>query len=236
MSAASFPILITGAGQRVGLYCAERLLDEGQSVIVSYRQERDSIGRLRERGAIALQADFSDEAGILAFIDSLKTQCSGLRAIVHNASQWLAEMPGDEAEAFRQLFSVHMLAPYLINLHCSDLLLQSEYADIVHVSDDVVRKGSANRPAYCASKAGLESLTLSFAARLAPRIKVNAIAPALLMFNEGDDQAYRTRALAKSALGIEPGPQALYQSLRYLLDNPYVTGTTLTPNWRHHLK
>ena len=86
MSAASFPILITGAGQRVGLYCAERLLDEGQSVIVSYRQERDSIVRLRERGAIALQADFSDEAGILAFIDRLKAHCNGLRAIVHNAS------------------------------------------------------------------------------------------------------------------------------------------------------
>ena len=236
MSAASYPILITGAGQRVGLYCAERLLDEGQSVIVSYRQERDSIGRLRERGVITVQADFSDEAGILAFIEQIKAQCSGLRAIVHNASQWLAETPGEEAESFRQLFSVHMLAPYLINLHCSDLLLQSARADIVHVSDDVVRKGSANRPAYCASKAGLESLTLSFAARLAPRIKVNAIAPALLMFNEGDDEAYRSKALAKSALGVEPGPQAFYQSLRYLLDNPYVTGTTLTLNGGRHLK
>ena len=134
MSAASFPILITGAGQRVGLYCAERLLDEGQSVIVSYRQEHDSIVRLREHGAIALQADFGDEAGILAFVEQLKAQCSGLRAIVHNASQWLAETPGEEAEAFRQLFSVHMLAPYLINLHCSPLLQRSAPADIVHIN------------------------------------------------------------------------------------------------------
>ncbi|VXC75294.1 Dihydromonapterin reductase [Pseudomonas sp. 8Z] len=236
MNAASFPILITGAGQRVGLYCTERLLDAQQPVIISYRQERESIAHLRERGAIALQADFSDEAGILAFIDQLKGHCSGLRAIVHNASQWLAETPGEEVDVFRQLFTVHMLAPYLINLHCSDLLLQSEQADIVHVSDDVVRKGSANRPAYCASKAGLESLTLSFAARLAPRIKVNTIAPALLMFNEDDDEAYRTKALAKSALGIEPGPQAFYQSLRYVLDTPYITGTTLTLNGGRHLK
>jgi dihydromonapterin reductase/dihydrofolate reductase len=236
MSAASFPILITGAGQRVGLHCAERLLDAGQPVIISYRQERDSIARLRERGAIAVQADFSDETGILTFIEQIKAQSSGLRAIVHNASQWLAETPGEEADAFRQLFSVHMLAPYLINLHCSDLLLQSAQADIVHVSDDVVRKGSANRPAYCASKAGLESLTLSFAARLAPRIKVNTIAPALLMFNADDDDAYRTRTLAKSALGIEPGPEAFYQTLRYLLDTPYVTGTTITLNGGRHLK
>lgn len=236
MSAASLPILITGAGQRVGLYCAERLLDEGQPVIISYRQERDSIARLRERGAIALQADFSDEAGIMRFIEQLRSQCRGLRAIVHNASQWLAETPGAEAEVFRQLFTVHMLAPYLINLHCAPLLERSQPADIIHVSDDVARKGSANRIAYSASKAGLDNLTLSFAARFAPKIKVNGIAPALILFNEGDDDAYLQRTLAKSALGIEPGAEVVYQSVRYLLDNPYVTGTTLTVNGGRHLK
>ena len=129
-----------------------------------------------------------------------------------------------------------MLAPYLINLHCSELLERSNPADIVHISDDVTRKGSSKHIAYCATKAGLDSLTLSFAAKLAPRIKVNGIAPALLMFNPDDDAAYRTKALAKSALGIEPGPQVIYHSLRYLLDNPYVTGTTLTVNGGRHLK
>ncbi|MNP12735.1 Dihydrofolate reductase FolM [compost metagenome] len=56
------------------------------------------------------------------------------------------------------------------------------------------------------------------------------------MFNAGDDAAYRERTLAKSALGIEPGPEVIYQSIRYLLDNPYVTGTTLTVNGGRHLK
>ena len=69
-----------------------------------------------------------------------------------------------------------------------------------------------------------------------PRIKVNGIAPAMVMFNEGDDAAYRAKVLAKSALGIEPGPEVIYQSVRYLLDNPYVTGTTLTVNGGRHIK
>ncbi|EVT82927.1 hypothetical protein Z046_31360 [Pseudomonas aeruginosa VRFPA09] len=56
------------------------------------------------------------------------------------------------------------------------------------------------------------------------------------MFNDGDDAEYRARTLAKSALGIEPGPEVIYQSLRYLLDNPYVTGTTLTVNGGRHVK
>lgn len=236
MSASPAPILISGASQRIGLHCAERLLDDGERLIVSYRRERPGLAGLRERGALTLQADFSDEAGILSFIAQVGEHTDRLRAIVHNASDWLSEAPGEEALAFQRLFNVHMLAPYLINLHCAELLERSTPADIVHISDDVTRKGSARHIAYSASKAGLDNLTLSFAARLAPRIKVNGIAPALILFNEGDDEAYREKALAKSALGIEPGPEVIYRSLRYLLDNPYVTGTTLTVNGGRHLK
>ncbi len=229
------PILITGASQRIGLHCAERLLDDGYPVIISYRRERDSVARLRARGAQVVQADFSDEAGIHAFITAIRQLTGSLRAIVHNASQWRADTPGQEAAAFRQLFQIHMLAPYLINLHCADLLRYGGPADIVHIGDDVTRKGSKKHIAYAASKAGLDSLTLSFAASLAPQIKVNGIAPALIQFNPDDDEDYRRKALAKSALGIEPGAEVIYQSLRYLLDNPYVTGTTLTVNGGRHL-
>ncbi|WP_417660379.1 dihydromonapterin reductase [Pseudomonas sp.] len=236
MSADLAPILITGASQRIGLHCAQRLLDEGQPVIVTYRTERKSIDHLRAQGALAILADFSSEAGILEFIDALKSQVQSLRAIIHNASSWLAEQPSHEAETFQQMANVHMLAPYLINLHCAALLEQSSCADIIHITDDVARKGSAKHIAYCASKAGLESLSLSFAAKYAPQIKVNSIAPALIMFNAGDDPAYRSKALNKSALGIEPGPDVIYQAIRYLLDSPYTTGTTLTVNGGRHLK
>ncbi|MDQ0652500.1 dihydromonapterin reductase [Pseudomonas cedrina] len=236
MTATNAPILITGAGQRVGLHCAQRLLDEGHPVIFSYRSERPGVHALRERGAIGIFADFSDEAGILAFIAELNTHTQSLRAIIHNASAWVAETPGDESRAFVDMFSVHMLAPYLINLHCSPLLQRSTPADIVHISDDVVRKGSRQHIAYCATKAGLDSLTLSFAAQFAPSIKVNGIAAAMVMFNQDDDDAYRAKVLAKSALGIEPGPEVIYRSVRYLLDNPYVTGTTLTVNGGRHIK
>ncbi|UUY06566.1 dihydromonapterin reductase [Pseudomonas sp. J452] len=235
MSGSAAPILLTGASQRLGLHCALRLLDSGQAVIVSYRSERPGLELLRERGALTLPADFASEAGILAFIEILKSHTDSLRAIVHNASDWLTEMPGNEAAVFQQMVNVHMLAPYLINLHCEPLLRRSTPADIIHISDDVVRAGSAKRPAYCASKAGMDSLTLSFAARFAPAIKVNGIAPALIQFNEGDDAAYRAKRLAESALGIEPGAEVIYQSLRYLLDNPYVTGTTLAVNGGRHL-
>lgn len=236
MSASTAPILITGASQRIGLHCAQRLLADGHPVIVTYRTLRPAIEELKAAGAITLQADFANEGQILAFIEQLKSHTDRLRAIVHNASDWLAEDREPDAALFSQMINVHMLAPYLINLHCHSLLQASQPADIVHISDDVVRTGSAKHIAYSASKAGLENLTLSFAARFAPQIKVNGIAPALVLFNPADQADYRAKALSKSALGMEPGAEVVYQSLRYLLDNPYLTGTTLSVNGGRHLK
>ncbi|NLY12876.1 MAG: dihydromonapterin reductase [Gammaproteobacteria bacterium] len=229
------PILLTGASQRLGLHCARRFLEAGQALIISYRQEREAVAQLRELGVTCLQADFSTEQGILDFIAQVKSRTTTLRAIIHNASLWVAE-DGADAQAFSQMMNVHVLAPYLINEHCTPLLMQSAQADIIHMTDDVTRKGSAKRIAYSASKAALDNLTLSFAARLAPHIKVNSIAPALIMLHPDDDADYQRRATAKSVMGTVPGPEVIYQSLRYLLDTPYVTGTTLTVNGGRHLK
>lgn len=236
MSTPPSAILISGASQRIGLHCAKRFLAEGYPVIATYRTLRPGVNELEKLGATLLYADFTDTHGIIDFIQRLHEATSSLRAIVHNASAWLPEKAGNEIQAFEQMLNIHLLAPYLINLHCVDLLRQSKCADIVHISDDVVRKGSSKHIAYSASKAGMENLTLSFAATYAPQIKVNGIAPALIEFQADDDDQYRSATLAKSALGIEPGAEVIYQAIRYLLDNPYVTGTTLSVNGGRHLK
>jgi dihydromonapterin reductase/dihydrofolate reductase len=109
-------------------------------------------------------------------------------------------------------------------------------ADIIHISDFVASVGSEKHQAYAASKAALENLTFSQARLLAPKIKVNAIAPALLMFNQGDDDAYKQKALAKSLLGIEPGPGEVLATIQYLLQSRYVTGRVLALDGGRQLK
>ena len=79
--------------------------------------------------------------------------------------------------------------------------------------DDALN-GADDHIAYLATKAGLENLTRSFAMRLAPSIKVNSIAPALIMFNDGDSEEQQAKLLARSALGLEPGPEVVYQAGR----------------------
>lgn len=231
-----FPVLITGAAQRIGLHCALRLLESGYPVIISYRRHHPGVDQLTRAGAICLQADFDSEAGIQSFIRTLQQHTDGLRAIIHNASVWQPDPQPPTGGAFHQLFHVHMLAPYLINLACEPLLRQSPAADIIHISDDVARRGSRNKIAYSASKAALDNMTLSFASQFAPQIKVNGISPALIMLQPGDNAEYAQQAMDKSVLKIIPGPEVVMQAVEYLLNNPYVTGTTLCLNGGRHLK
>lgn len=228
-------ILITGAGQRIGFHCVKRLVTDGYPVIISYRREHEQLEQLAQLGVTCIQADFSCERSILTFIEQVKNHTSSLRAIIHNASAWQTDSEQPEQQPLNQLFHVHMLAPYMINLGCEELLRQSPIADIVHMSDDVTRRGSRKRIAYSATKAGMENMTLSFAARFAPHIKVNTIAPALIMQHPDDGEQYLQQAKNKSVMQTIPGPDVVYQSLKFLLDCPYTTGTTLTLNGGRHL-
>jgi dihydromonapterin reductase/dihydrofolate reductase len=217
---------------------ADRLLEQGHHVVVTYRTHRSSIAMLKDKGATVLQADFSTEAAIDRAIDEIKAISKTYRAVIHNASDWAQEKDNhDKHSLIERMMMVHAVAPYRINLALEKALQDCEVqADIIHMTDYVQETGSEKHMAYAASKAALHNLTLSFAKKLAPKVKVNSVAPALLMFNEGDDEAYKQKAVKKSLLEIVPGAQEAVKAMNYLFDSDYVTGQTLHLNGGRHLK
>ncbi len=233
------PILVTGVGQRVGQHLARHFLQRGQPVVGTFRTERDSIEALRGDGADLVRVDFYDVAQVDALIDHVTHRHARLRAIIHNASDWMAEDGQTPPETVLQrMMDVHVAAPYRLNLALAPLL-EAEgaegKADIIHLGDYVSSRGSRKHIAYAASKAAQDNLTLSFAARLAPRVKVNSIAPALIAFNEGDGEAYREKALAKSLLRREGGYDELLRAVDWLLESDYVTGRMIQLDGGRHL-
>ena len=116
------PIVITGGAQRLGLATARALLGPEQPIVITYRRERPVLDELRQQGIECIQADFSDHAAIEAFNDELILRFPMLRAIIHNASEWLPENGDvDDAEVMQRMLNVHTLAPYLINQRCGKL-------------------------------------------------------------------------------------------------------------------
>ena len=217
---------------------ADSLLEEGNAVVVTYRTLRPTIEKLKDKGATAIYADFSTEQAIDRAIDDIKAASESYRAIIHNASDWAQEKDHDDKHSlFYRMMNVHALAPYRINLALAHSLSnQDGFSDIIHMTDYVQDTGSEKHMAYAASKAALHNLTLSFAKKLAPQVKVNSIAPALLMFNEGDNEAYKQKALKKSLLETVPGAQEAVKAMHYLLNSDYITGQTLHLNGGRHLK
>ncbi|MFQ6370744.1 dihydromonapterin reductase [Shewanella sp. YIC-542] len=233
------PILITGVGRRLGLATAKALLADGWPIIGTYRTHYPELDELRAHGAVLYRIDLLDAAELATFIQWLRRECKGLRAIIHNASDWLAESAGQAPEViFGQMMGIHAKVPYQLNLALADLLDSDEIggADIIHVTDYVAQKGSAKHIAYAASKAALENLTLSFAAKLAPTIKVNSIAPAMMLFNEQDDAGYRQKSLAKALLPKAGGDMEFVSAVRYLLHSRYMTGSCLNLDGGRHVK
>jgi dihydromonapterin reductase/dihydrofolate reductase len=232
-------ILITGVGRRLGLHLARSFMERGIPVIGTYRTEHDTLRDLRAAGAVLHYCDFYDAPLLNALVTAVQNDCGSLRAIIHNASDWLPDDAGlPPEEIIQRMMRVHVYAPYRLNLALAPLLEASgrQFADIIHVGDYVSTKGSTRHIAYAASKAAQDNLTKSFAARLAPKIKVNSIAPALMLFNEGDDEAYRKRALDKSLIPHEGGVDEFQQAVDYLLESRYMTGRVLHLDGGRHLR
>ncbi|MCH1929533.1 dihydromonapterin reductase [Shewanella sp. A25] len=242
----SAPILITGVGKRIGYALAKHLLAQGETVIGTYRSHYPSIDELNGLGAILYQCDFYDKDELKTLVCELQ-KLPTLRAIIHNASDWLPDCQSMDGgldgmtQVMEQMMQVHVHVPYLLNLSLESQLragAQGEIgaADIIHLTDYVAQKGSAKHIAYAASKAALENLTLSFAAKFAPEVKVNSIAPAMILFNPSDDEVYRHKTLAKAMLPKEAGNQEIIALVDYLLGSRYVTGRSHSVDGGRHLK
>ncbi|GAA5317283.1 MAG: dihydromonapterin reductase [Candidatus Pelagadaptatus aseana] len=232
------PVIITGGGQRLGLAIAKELHQNGFPLLVTYRKRRPGVDELEALGADVVQADFATVDGVRGFIDYVVSRYRRVRAVIHNASDWVAEssgLPGEDLMA--RMMQIHVTAPYLINQALTPLLKQhSGPADIIHMTDYIQDKGSKKHIAYAASKAALHNLTLSFAAQLAPDIKVNDIAPALVMFTEGDSEEDKLKAMQKSLIGSPPGAEEAVEAVAFLLQSRYITGRTLHLDGGRHLK
>lgn len=234
-------ILITGVGKRLGFALAQQLLSDGYKVVGTYRSDYPQLQVLREHGADLQQVDFYQQSSLEHFLHYVSQEYMTLRAIVHNASDWMPENkinPSENAsQIMHQMMTVHATVPYLVNLTLKDQLMSGdETSDIIHIGDYVAEKGSKKHIAYAASKAALNNLTLSFSAMLAPKVKVNTISPAMLKFNDHDDEDYKTKALKKALIPTEAGFEEVIEGIKFVLGSHYMTGRTLHLDGGRHLK
>lgn len=224
--------VVTGANRHIGAHLARRFLEAGHPVVAQYRSATEAIDQLVADGAIAVQGDFSDAEATLDIAERIAQAAPRIRALIHNAS---AFSPTDDnlqnaADQFQTFFEVHMRAPYVLNTRLAALIRgdrDQSPGDIIHITDIYADNPGPQYDIYCATKAGLQNLSTSFAKRLAPDVKVNAIQPGPISFENWVDDAQREQMLNATPLARTGSPDVIYQAIRALIDNDYQTGAVV---------
>ncbi len=176
--------LVTGGGRGIGAAIATALAAEGAAVAVTYpdRQadaEAVAASIVAAGGrALALAGDVTDEAAAAGAVAATIRAWGGLDILVNNAGilveRGLLDMPVAE---FDRVIAVNLRGTYITGQAAIRHMDRVGRGRVINIASDLAYFGREQFSAYCASKAGILSLTKSWAREFAPRILVNAICP-----------------------------------------------------------
>jgi|SRR5215216_2440235 len=220
--------LVTGAAHRLGKTFALTLARAGYDILLHYhsaeeeaRQTQAEIESLGRR-VISSQADLTNPAQISSLLSGIES----LNVLVNSA----AFMPSGNIESLSienwdASLDLNLRAPFLLAQACSKKM--NEGGLIVNITDVGAQKAWSRFPSYTVSKAALESLTKILARALAPRIRVNAIAPGFVLQSDIVSAEEWQRLINRVPLKRPARSEEIASALEFLLKNEYITGQTI---------
>jgi 3-oxoacyl-[acyl-carrier protein] reductase len=182
--------IVTGGGTGVGRATALALGERGCDVLVNYsRSAAEAEQTAREIGsrgarAVAFRADVADDAACRAMVARAVAEFGRLDVLVNNAGT-TSFIPHADLEKvsdadWDRILSVNLKGPFQCVRAAREALSRGEGGVVVNVSSIAGVVGIGSSIPYCASKAGLNLLTLMLARALGPSIRVNAVAPGFI--------------------------------------------------------
>lgn len=227
--------LVTGAAVRVGRAIAVELAQAGYDIALHFHRSAEAAEaaahHIHSRGRrCTLHAfDLAEPESPQRLIKETAEQHGRLDVLVNNAAVFEAA-GGDSIESFdpavwEHLLRINLIAPAALCHHATPHLRASRSGSIVNLCDVAAEHPWANHLAYCASKAGLVSLTRSLARALAPQVRVNAVAPGIAAFPEHYAAETRARLIARVPMKRSGTPEDVAGVVRFLVvEGAYVTG------------
>jgi len=209
-------ILVTGGGRRVGA-----------AIVAELRQNHDVAAHFHSsqpEHEISFQADLSTPGGCHELARLARDW--GATALVNNAGDWRRSTLADITDQdWEHMLGLNLRAPFILARELADRL-----EAIVNITDSILPRPGYTH--YAASKAGLDMLTRQLALELAPRCRVNAVAPGTVMLPEGMDPQPLLRRIPLGRVG---SGEAVAKAVRFLLEADYITGETLRVDGGRHL-
>lgn len=228
-------ILVTGGARRVGRRVCERLSAAGHAVIIHANRSAAEADKLCEQLRVSnpntwtISADLADEAAASALVGHAAQLAGGpLGALVNSASIFDYDAPGAmKPSVFDQAMAVNLRAPALLS---DSLFAQADPTRdnvIVNILDQKLWNMNPDFYSYTMSKAGLLAATDMMARAFSPKVRVNAIAPGLLLPSFDQTQAEFETAASRNPMGRPINVDDVGAALDFLLATHSLTGQVI---------
>ena len=230
--------LITGGAIRVGKCLTESLAKDGWKIALHYnKSEKEAVDLAKKllpiTDVILFQADLTKQQETASLISKINNQLGPVSLIINNASIYnndsLFNLSPDKLE---EHMHIHLNAPLYL---AQAMHRQGFNGNIINIIDTEVTHNLHKFFSYSLSKKSLLSLTKMLAVNLAPRIRVNAIAPGPLLFKEGQDAEIFQQLIDESPLKIKAELDELYNAVKFLVNSSSITGQILFLDGGRHL-
>ncbi len=225
-------VLVTGGAKRIGREICLRLSDDGFSIAIHYRtseQEANQlVGEIESNGgkAIAIQCDLNDSESVKGLFHKATETLGAVVGVVNNASLFSFDrIESLSEETWTEHMKVNAFAPLVL---ISELSKSNEEDSwVVNILDFKVESPNADYLSYTGSRFAMYGLTSALAIDLAPRTRINSVAPGHVLTSDVLDSASLKEVQSNSPLGFGPSAKDVSESVAFLANSSSITGQTI---------
>lgn len=235
-------VLITGAAKRLGRAIALELAQAGYDVAIHYRSSKgdaDSLAaevKAMGRRAALVEADLAKEGEVETIVPRAAAALGPLDALVNSASVFEDDRVETATRAsWDKHIATNLRAPLVLVQGFAKQLPADQHGAVVNLIDQAVLNLTPQFLSYTVSKAGLWTLTQTLAQALAPRIRVNAVAPGPSLKAPRQSQANFDAHVKATLLQRPSEPEDIAGAVHYLLSAKAVTGQMIAVDSGQHL-
>jgi pteridine reductase len=234
--------LVTGAGRRVGQAIAQALGAEGMRVAVHYNESdagaKETVSRITAKGGSAeiIAADLTDVAACERLIDTVHGRYGALNLLVNSAAIMVRTPIGDVTEAqWDNMFALNVRAAFFLTQRAAPYLAAVN-GSVVNIADMAAFETWSAYVPHGMTKAAVVQMTRAMAHALAPEVRVNGIAPGVVLLPEHFDHAQAEHLRSTTPLKRLGTPEDVAQAVVYLATAGYVTGEIIRVDGGRHVR
>jgi pteridine reductase len=227
--------LVTGGFRRLGAAISARLAEDGWTLALHCRATAEPDADLAAMLAVhatqwrGFAADLADPAAVETLLPAVAAHFGQPPDLIVNSASLFQD--DDAASVTGDCLTVHQAvnvnAPVILASRLAAMLGEDGRAAVVNITDQRVRQPPADQLSYTLSKQALAAATDTLARVLAPKVRVNAVAPGLTLPTDAYRPAQMVRLAAMMPLAALPEPDEVADAVLWLAEATSVTGQTI---------